>query len=375
MCTYSLVPEGHTFIDSSADILARPQRSAAATAEALTRARGNTANVAYSAARANAGPVDVRGVLGAIDDRIGPMQGSGVTGDGIDAALSGIRKRLAASPPGPAMAGADAVELSDFSRVLGVKQDLQDTIGKAVRAGENNKARELGKVMAALDEALEASSDGYRTANDEFARASRVIEAVDEGAAMAAPNVRATDSTTRFRAMTPDQQGAARIGYGDRALAKIEANASPTANAAKPFNSTKVRTEAKDIALKPDLFADRITRENTMWETQNRALQGSRTADNLQDIADIGPMANVGRALRAAITLRPGEAMSNLGAALAPMVTGQSQQTRKLIAEMLMAKDPAKVLAKASAAKKVSETTRGLLETALRRAALATPEK
>ena len=114
------------------------------------------------------------------DDRIGGMQGSRVAGDAIDSKLAGYRARLAAQP------GPDGVmrELSDFDRVLGVKQAVQDDIGAAVRAGRNNEARELGKLVKELDAALRASryvSHGKRR----LPRRLKVIDAVDEGAMMA----------------------------------------------------------------------------------------------------------------------------------------------------------------------------------------------
>lgn len=337
--------------------------TAAKTRDALTTARGAAADTAYAAARGNAAPVDVRGALAVIDDRIGGMQGSNVAGDGIDGTLARFRSRLAANTPPK---GTTAVELSDFDRVLGVKQDVQDAIGVAVRAGRNNEARELGKVVSALDAALEASSDGYRAANDGFREASRVIGAVDDGASMARPGARAADTVPAFQAMTPDQQAAARVGYGDRALARIEANTSPTANVAKPFTSTKAMTEADAMAVDSALFRNRIGREGTMWETQNRALGGSRTADNLQDIANIGPLANVGRAIADAANLKFGSAAQNLGAAVGPAVTGMNEPTRALIARMLMSDNPRQSLAAAMRQETTSQGRRRIAEAMMR---------
>lgn len=319
-------------------------KTAAQTTEALTTARRNTADAAYDAARQGAGPVDVRGAIAVIDDRIGGMKGSNVSGDGIDGILARFRSRLAADPVPD---GEISRELSDFNRVLGVKQDVQDAIGVAVRAGRNNEARELGKLVSELDSALEAASGGYRAANDGFREASKVINAVDDGAAMARPSARYADTTQAFKAMTPEQQAAARVGYGDKALAGIERNASPTANVAKAFNSTKAQEEAAAMALDPELFARRVARENAMWSTQNRALGGSRTADNLSDVKDLGPMKNLGLAVRDAFTGNFGSAASNVGAAIGPVLGGQNAGTRGLLAEMLMSPNPKQALAQA----------------------------
>ncbi|MDI9407820.1 MAG: hypothetical protein QM523_01075 [Candidatus Pacebacteria bacterium] len=336
--------------------------TAAKTQQGLLDARSTAADAAYDAARGNAAPVDVRGALGVIDARTGGMAGSGVTGDGIDAKLLGYRDRLAAQP------GPDGVmrELSDFDRVLGVKQAIQDDIGAAVRAGRNNEARELGKLVKELDAALEGSSDMYRTANDGFRSASKVIDAVDEGAMMATRG-RAADNVPRFGAMSAAEQGAARTGYGDRLLAQLETMASPTSNRAKPLLSPKRAMEADAMATDPRLYSDRMGRENTMWETQNRALGGSRTADNLADQGAMdGISGEVMQAGKAAANLQFGDMVSKVARALGPILKGQNEPTRMLIAQALMSSDAGKVLVPAAAQTAKSANVRRILEALLR---------
>lgn len=351
-----------SFID---DAFGTRGTTAAKTREGLMAARSQEADAAYSAARGNAAPVDVRGALSAIDNRIGGMSGSGIAGDGIDAKLAAYRNRLAGSGSG---LGDDvtAAELSDFDRVLGVKQAIQDDIGAAVRSGRNNEARELGKVVAELDAALEGASDMYRTANDGFREASRVIDAVDTGAGMATRG-RAADNVPQFSAMTPDQQGAARVGYGDNLLARLEAVTAPTANRAKPLLSTKRTTEADAMALDPRTYAERLSRENQMWETQNRALGGSRTADNLQDIESMNGLAGgVLDVARSAGNLQFGDMAAKIGGMLGPVARGQTDGTRQLIAQMLMSSDPAKALAPVVKQMNRSAQTRRGIEAVLR---------
>ena len=261
-------------------------QSAAATQTAMKAARGQAANINYAAAADGAGPVDIRPALAVIDDRIGGMQGSGVRGDGIDARLATFRDRLAAAAPERSQFGASAVELSDFNRVLGVKQDVQDAIGAAKRAGRNNEARELKSLVTALDEALERSSAGYRRANDAFAAASREIGQIDAGKRAAGPRARAEDTLAAYGQLTPGQQAAFRVGYVDPHIARIERGA-VGANAARPLTSQKFQQEAAGMATDPQLLARRLGRENTMFETNSVALGGSRTADNLADTADV----------------------------------------------------------------------------------------
>lgn len=336
--------------------------TAAKTQQGLMDARSAAADTAYDAARGNAAPVDIRGALGVIDARTGGMAGSGVTGDGIDAKLLGYRDRLAAQP------GPDGVmrELSDFDRVLGVKQAIQDDIGAAVRAGRNNEARELGKLVKELDAALEGSSDMYRTANDGFRSASKVIDAVDEGAMMATRG-RAADNVPRFGAMAAAEQGAARTGYGDRLLAQLETMSAPTANRAKPLLSPKRAMESDAMATDPRLYADRLGRENTMWETQNRALGGSRTADNLADQGAMnGISGEVMQAGKAAANLQFGDMVQKVAGALGPILKGQNEPTRMLIAQALMSSNAGQVLAPAIAQATKSAGVRRILEALLR---------
>ena len=348
-----------SFVEDAFDVKGT---TAAKTQQGLIDARSTAADAAYDAARGNAAPVDIRGALGVIDARTGGMAGSGVTGDGIDAKLLGYRDRLAAQP------GPDGVmrELSDFDRVLGVKQAIQDDIGAAVRAGRNNEARELGKLVKELDAALEGSSDMYRTANDGFRSASKVIDAVDEGALMATRG-RAADNVPRFGAMAAAEQGAARTGYGDRLLAQLETMSAPTANRAKPLLSPKRAMESDAMATDPRLYSDRLGRENTMWETQNRALGGSRTADNLADQGAMnGISGEVMQAGKAAANLQFGDMVQKVAGALGPILKGQNEPTRMLIAQALMSSNAGQVLAPAIAQATKSASVRRILEALLR---------
>ena len=352
--------------ETAAQILSGRQQSAAKTRDTLTQSRSATANQAYAAARGNSAPVDVRDAVGIIDARIGGMQGVDIAGDSIDGRLQSFRRRLAANNTPE---GVDSIELSDFDRVLGVKQDVQDAIGAAVRAGRGNEARELGKLADALDSALENASDGYRAANDGFREASRVIDAVDQGADMMRPGRRAIDTTSEFGAMTPAQQNAARIGYGDRALAQIEANRAPTSNKARPFQSTKAQTEADAMAIDPRLFRDRMARETTMWETQNKALGGSRTADNLEDMNNAGQIAQQATGIGGSLaTGNVGHAIANTVQAIAPTLTGQNEATRLLMARALMSQDPRQAMGKAIQTQGTELLRRRMLEALLRNA-------
>lgn len=324
----------------------------------LKENRGRTADAMYEAARQENPRVDIRDAVSVIDSRIGGMRGSNISGDTIDGKLQKFRNRLIADP---APNGEISRELSDFDRVLGVKQDLQDEISAALRAGRNNEYRELKKLERALDGALEDASDLYRFANDNFREATRVMDAVDVGA-QAANRGRAADNVGILGNMTDQQKKAARIGYGDTLIQEIERNKAAMPNAARVLGSTKRQVEAEALATDPALLQRQVNRENTMFGTFNRALGGSRTADNLQDIQDTGTIGNALRAARDTLSGNVGGVLASATDTLARIGSGYNAATRKEMARILMSKNPEGELAKALKAKNLSETRRRALE-------------
>lgn len=349
--------QGRRIAGFVAEGLDAPDTAKARTA-ALTQGRNAAADAAFDAARGNAAPVDVRGALEVIQRRIGGMEGSGITGDGIDARLARYRNRLSANDPSRSQTGttgvagqgagpASSVELSDFDRVLGVKQDISDDIGAAVRAGRSNEARELTKLRDALDAALEEASPSYRAANDEFRNASRVIDAVEDGRAMRRPSARVADNLDRYRTMTPEQQAAARAGYADPLMSRIE-NAAPGVDKSRALMDDGTSDELAAMARDPELMAHRIGRESTMFDTRQRALGGSQTADNLSDIEDAnaigGSLASV---LAQGANFQFGNAVQTLGRLIGPAMKGDNEATRELIAKALLSRDPQAALAPA----------------------------
>lgn len=343
-----------------ADALGAKQ-TAAQTEAAMTAARGGAADVAYDAARKGAGPVDIRGALSVIDDRLGPMAGSGIADDGIAGRLAKYRGRLATSSS-PKFPGATSVELSDFDSVLRLKQEVGDDIGAAVRAGRNNEARELGKVQAALDEALQTSSPAYRSANDEFARASREIGAIDKGKSAASARVRYQDTADMIKALTAPEKQAAAVGYADPLLATIDKSA-PGVNKARPLLADKPTAELGMMAKDPALLRRQIERENTMFQTTNAALGGSKTADNLADQADMkafdaGPLLNM--------FSNPKTAALQIGSALMNTAKGRNTATQELIAKMLMGQDINSAIAPALAKEAAAGPRRAIAEAIMR---------
>jgi len=312
-------------------------RTAEQTRAALEGARDEAADAAYSAARSNAAPVNLGNTIEAIDDAlrgVNSLDGgqTALRETAIGRNLDRIRNQLQSG----------SYSTIDFDEVLETKQELGRAITSIRRRGEKVPPK-VASVFGALDEALEEASPSYRQANDGFRQASGVIDAVDQGASATSPRQRAADTLDQFNGMTPEQQAAARVGYGDRMLGKVESNAAPTSNRARIFRSPKVAAEVEGIAIDPETFGRRLTREDAMWQTQNRALQGSRTADNLRDIsAAEGPTRGLLGAIRS-----PVDAAARGLDALSFVMRGENAPTRQAIAEALMSDNPEAALADA----------------------------
>jgi hypothetical protein len=344
-----------SFVEDAFDVKGT---TAAKTQTGLIDARTEAADLAYDAARGNAAPVNLNDTIDVIDTltKRDPILGESALADTV------IGKRLKALRA--QMTNGDQ-QLIDFDSVLNIKQDMFTTM-EALRKSGKTVPKELSDVYGALDAALEGSSDMYRTANDGFRSASKVIDAVDEGALMATRG-RAADNVPRFGAMAAAEQGAARTGYGDRLLAQLETMSAPTANRAKPLLSPKRAMESDAMATDPRLYADRLGRENVMWETQNRALGGSRTADNLADQGAMdGISGEVMKAGKAAANLQFGDMVQKVAGALGPILKGQNEPTRMLIAQALMSSNAGQVLVPAIAQATKSAGVRRILEALLR---------
>lgn len=149
--------------------------------------------------------------------------------------------------------------------------------------------RDLVGTKNTLTKILDDMVPEYAAAREPFMKASRAIDAVDIGKRAASSRVRSDDSIAAFEAMSPEEQAAFRAGYVDPIIARIEgASISPTTNKARALMTAKSGDEFPAFAVpgKAEQLGDRIAREQRMFETANAALGGSRTADNLADMAD-----------------------------------------------------------------------------------------
>jgi len=250
-------------------------QTAAQTRTGMTNARDAAADAEFSAVRSDAKPVDVSSTIAAIDRTLSPGTAfhTNIANDSVEAALANVRARLTDGKS----------NLTDFEAVARVRGDLADAHQASIRAGAGNKARLLKGALRELDTALENASEGYKAANARYSRASRDIDAIDQGR-NAAMRGRPEDTIPAYEALTPEGQAAYRAGYADPLIAEAQ-SAAHGVNKARPLTNDAFRDEAAAMAPGNDMMQRRIARESTMFETRNHALGGSRTADNLADQA------------------------------------------------------------------------------------------
>lgn len=328
------------------------------TKSGLTKARDDAADIAYDAARANAGPVNINSAVESIDDALRSnvsLDGglTGLTDTATGKRLANIKNQLATGD----------YQAINFDDVLETKQELYRAM--QVMKQKGGVPPQISKVYSQLDAALEGSSDMYRTANDGFREASGVIKSVDDGAMMAKRG-NDVDNIAKFGAKTPEEQGAARIGYGNDLIEAVRNNKAPTANKARALRSPKMDAEAAAMTVDPALYGRRLDNETAMWRTQDTALQGSRTVNNAQAVGDVGAIADVGRAASSALSGNFGNALNTIGARVGAAAGGQNEATRALIAKMLMSDNPQQALAQALRSQTINAGTKRALESMVR---------
>lgn len=321
--------QGRRMANIVADGLDAPQ-TANQTRQGLTVARDVAADVNYGAARGSAGAVDPTRAIAAADDFLQPgvtrmmSPQSNIADDSVEAVVRRARGYLT---------DGNSV-LTDFDAALRAKRELDRLIDL------NPKVRELYPIRNGLDDALAATSKPYANARDTFRRQSQAIEAVDTGRDMAQRG-RSEDVIQAFNGMTPEQQAAARVGYADPLIERMQGGGVGV-NKAREFTSDAMRAELPVVAApgRAPSMMERIGRENTMFETRATAMGGSKTADNLSDnaAAAVNPeiitnlaSGNIPAALRN-LVVRSGD---NLG--------GNTPRVREEIARILLAngRDPA----------------------------------
>jgi hypothetical protein len=296
--------------------------TAAQTEARLIAGRDATADAEYGAVRGDARPVDISNVVAHIDRTISPGTafGTNIANDSAEAALANVRNKLTDGRS----------NLTEFQAVQRVRGDVSDMAQSAAQSGHGNKARLLRGVLGQIDQSLENSSEGFLQANRNFSQASRDIEAVQAGRE-AATRGRSEDVIPAYQALRPEAQVAFRSGYVDPLIAQTQ-GAAFGVNKARPLLNDAFAAEADAMTPGNSLMQRRLAREQTMFETRQAALGGSKTADNLADADALGIDPSV---VGHIISGNWGGAVKSLIAAGSNAITGNTPQVRKAVADTL----------------------------------------
>lgn len=330
---------------------------------AVKENRKSVADSLFEQAARDADPVDVRGVLSTLDQTIDQMTNSGIRPPRVVSEFMKLKRKLAGMTP-----DGNPTTLSDYQSVLTIWRELRDQIDAAFKAGGPGASvgEALKPIEVQLRSSLETSSDLFTFATANYREGSKVLDAFQAGADAIRPNTRAPDNIAAFGALTDQQKKAAQIGYGDNLIARIEGKLADAPDVSREIASTKRKAETAAMSVDPEKFKARTKRESDMFRTFNRALGGSRTADNLQDIMDVGVLADLSRAAGSMANGNPGGTASNLWSAAKPYLTGDNEKTRAIVAKMLQSDNPARDLAPVMKQKESREAIRRIIENMLR---------
>lgn len=212
--------------------------------------------------------------------RAGIEQAEAALRDPIGNALKEARSYLAAPN----------LTLSNVNHAFRAKTNIDMMIAKATENKQGALVAELVPIRDSLDEALARSSSNYASARDAYRTAQRRIEALDLGKLTGSKPGRPEDAIRAFNEL-PDAeaQTAFRRGYVDPQISYVK-NAPFGTNKARPYTSEATREELDAFAVpgRADQLQRQIGREQTMFETRNQALGGSRTMDNINDHEAMG---------------------------------------------------------------------------------------
>lgn len=174
-----------------------------------------------------------------------------------------------------------------------VKRSLDDQIGAAQRAGENDNVRILSglksKFTGALDNA--DSTGAYAKARSVFSDNSRLLEAQQSGRDFS--NMTPEQLRMAMKNMGPDQKEAFRIGVRENLQNTVNKTADGSDPAKRIFGNTQKRAQLMEIFDNPSnykQFETRMNEEIQAASTKNKVLGGSRTDYNLAADDELGQM-------------------------------------------------------------------------------------
>jgi len=176
-------------------------------------------------------------------------------------------------------------EITHFDVIDATKQELDDQIAAALRAGENNKARDLTRLKNTMIDEADAQIPKYRQARETFAGERALESAAQQGELFLKANRRQVIDTVKN--MTPAEMNMYRLGARQAIMDKIDVTNISADLMKRMFgrNGDVVKLRA----VFPDeqsfqQFLRAMKREAEFMFTRRTALENSTTVQQAQDI-------------------------------------------------------------------------------------------
>lgn len=176
-------------------------------------------------------------------------------------------------------------EITHFDVIDATKQELDDQIAAALRAGENNKARDLTRLKNTMIDEADAQIPKYRQARETFAGERALESAAQQGELFLKANRRQVIDTVKN--MTPAEMNMYRLGARQAIMDKIDVTNISADLMKRMFgrNGDVVKLRA----VFPDeqsfqQFLRAMKREAEFMLTRRTALENSTTVQQAQDI-------------------------------------------------------------------------------------------
>lgn len=226
---------------------------------------------------------------------------------------------------------------SNVGKAFRAKTNIDQMIAKATENKQGALVAELVPIRDALDEQLARSSQNYAKARDAYRLRQQRIEALDKGKEIGSRPGLPEDAIDQFNPLDAEGKQAFRAGYVDPYVSQVQ-NAAYGTNKARPLTSDAVKQEIDAFAApgRAEALQRKIGRENTMFETRNMALGGSRTVENLNDDAAMSVSPEVLGVVKNVISGNFGGAVKTALTAGHNALTGNTAAVRKEVADILL---------------------------------------
>jgi hypothetical protein len=194
-------------------------------------------------------------------------------------------------------------QITNFDLIDATKQQLDDQIGVAIRAGENNRARDLVRLKNAMMAEADASVPGYREARNAFAGRAALENAADQGTLFFKMPAREVEDLVST--MGESELRMFRLGAKQAILDKVDSLPVGADGARRLFGRNgdveKLRAlfpSQGDIpGAEFEQFRQSLEREATFTMTRRAAQGNSTTAMQLADMGSAEQVMNSVRAI------------------------------------------------------------------------------